>query len=557
MAARFRLGTVASPAQSGRPARPGPFRHGGGRRVPPRQRGDADLPPACLRHLRPRVLPRPHRDAGASRRPGRADWFDGRTAVELRLWEALERGLLAPFQYFGVHDGPDLQHRALEARPRLRLRGADQPLHRPRRADQDHPAGACRQGRPIFGGCGRSDSASASTTPSSWLVGSTHAGIPRRAVTSRTAREDRQAALEALRDATVNVLFTVDLFNEGVDVPEVDTVLFLRPTESATIFLQQLGRGLRLAEDKPCLTVFDFIGNQQPSSASTCGTGRSLASAVVAWSASSSTASPPCPLVVTSSSTGSRSTWYSQCPFVAADRLARAWSPSSDASATVPSANSSRRPDSISMISIAGAEVVGLGLRRQAGLEQRPPGADDDRLAAAIGRMLHLDDQERLDLLGHVLRQPQPPVLHSVSRREQRLLSMLHFSLWGAGSPLDQLADASDDCGRTRAAARSSPRSPTYCASGSIGSRVRSMPPPGFPFRSMRRTAGMRRSPPSVWAIPRRSDRRVKWVEEEQADVFFFDAPQDRDSTTPQRRCTRIGQSLRRCSSGSHRAPHR
>ena len=60
----------------------------------------------------------------------------------------------------------------------------------------------------------------------------------------------------------MNLLFTVDLFNEGVDVPEIDTVLFLRPTESATVFLQQLGRGLRLADDKPCLTVLDFIGNQ-------------------------------------------------------------------------------------------------------------------------------------------------------------------------------------------------------------------------------------------------------------------------------------------------------
>jgi superfamily II DNA or RNA helicase len=58
------------------------------------------------------------------------------------------------------------------------------------------------------------------------------------------------------------VLFTVDLFNEGVDVPEIDTVLFLRPTESATVFLQQLGRGLRKARDKACLTVLDFVGNQ-------------------------------------------------------------------------------------------------------------------------------------------------------------------------------------------------------------------------------------------------------------------------------------------------------
>src|SRR5690606_14576407 len=62
----------------------------------------------------------------------------------------------------------------------------------------------------------------------------------------------------------INYLFVVDIFNEGVDIPEIDTVLFLRPTESLTIFLQQLGRGLRLAENKDCLTVLDFVGNSRP-----------------------------------------------------------------------------------------------------------------------------------------------------------------------------------------------------------------------------------------------------------------------------------------------------
>jgi superfamily II DNA or RNA helicase len=62
----------------------------------------------------------------------------------------------------------------------------------------------------------------------------------------------------------INYLFVVDIFNEGVDLPDIDTILFLRPTESLTIFLQQLGRGLRLAEGKECLTVFDFVGNSRP-----------------------------------------------------------------------------------------------------------------------------------------------------------------------------------------------------------------------------------------------------------------------------------------------------
>ena len=63
-----------------------------------------------------------------------------------------------------------------------------------------------------------------------------------------------------LSEGGIRFIFTVDIYNEGVDIPEINTVLFLRPTESLTIFLQQLGRGLRLADNKECLTVLDFIG---------------------------------------------------------------------------------------------------------------------------------------------------------------------------------------------------------------------------------------------------------------------------------------------------------
>ena len=100
------------------------------------------------------------------------------------------------------------------------------------------------------------------------------AGIPARAVGAPTAATSARRALASPRAREVKVVFAVDLFNEGVDLPEVDTVLFLRPTESATVFLQQLGRGLRRCQDKACLTVLDFIGKRTASSASTCATGR-------------------------------------------------------------------------------------------------------------------------------------------------------------------------------------------------------------------------------------------------------------------------------------------
>ena len=79
-------------------------------------------------------------------------------------------------------------------------------------------------------------------------------------LTGNSPDEERKTAKQRLVAGEVRFIFVVDIYNEGVDIPEVNTVLFLRPTESLTIFLQQLGRGLRLAEDKECLTVLDFIG---------------------------------------------------------------------------------------------------------------------------------------------------------------------------------------------------------------------------------------------------------------------------------------------------------
>ena len=77
-------------------------------------------------------------------------------------------------------------------------------------------------------------------------------------LTGQSPDEERKAAKQRLVAGEVRFIF--DIYNEGVNIPEVNTVLFLRPTESLAVFLQQLGRGLRLAEGKECLTVLDFIG---------------------------------------------------------------------------------------------------------------------------------------------------------------------------------------------------------------------------------------------------------------------------------------------------------
>ncbi len=219
---------------------------------------EADTYRALLEHVRPKIL------LGLTATPERADgrsvlgWFDGRVAAELRLWDALDLGLLVPFHYFGVADGTDLGRigwRAgrydVDALGRLYERDsarADLVLRAVR--DKVRDVHAMR----ALGFC-------VSVAHARFMARHfTERGVPSLAVTSATRSDERAAALGALRRGEVNALFSVDLFNEGLDVPDVDTVLFLRPTESATVFLQQLGRGLRLADGKSCLTVLDFIG---------------------------------------------------------------------------------------------------------------------------------------------------------------------------------------------------------------------------------------------------------------------------------------------------------
>ncbi|MEB3049316.1 DUF3427 domain-containing protein [Mycolicibacter sp. MYC123] len=204
---------------------------------------------------------------GLTATPERADgvdvraFFDGRIAAELRLWEALEQNLLCPFHYFGIHDGTDLEavqwkrggydlaalssvYTGNDARTRIVLKQL---------RDKVGDVATMR----ALGFCVSVDHAR-------YMAACFNdAGIPALAVSGDTPADERRAALAGLRNRDINVIFAVDLFNEGLDIPEVDTVLFLRPTESATVFLQQLGRGLRLTHGKTVLTALDFVGHQR------------------------------------------------------------------------------------------------------------------------------------------------------------------------------------------------------------------------------------------------------------------------------------------------------
>lgn len=211
-----------------------------------------------LEHLKPKEL------VGLTATPERTDeedilhYFDNHIAVELRLWDALERGLLCPFQYFGLSDNTDLSQvtwarkgydvAALEhlytgddARVRLVLQQIQNKLRDP------HSMRA-------LGFC-------VSIEHARFMAQRfTEAGLRSESVTADTGSDARKQSLAALEQGSLRALFTVDLFNEGVDIPSIDTLMFLRPTESALVFMQQLGRGLRRFEGKDCMTVLDFIG---------------------------------------------------------------------------------------------------------------------------------------------------------------------------------------------------------------------------------------------------------------------------------------------------------
>ena len=214
-----------------------------------------------LDHLNPREL------LGLTATPERGDgldvrsFFGGRTAAELRLWDALKADLLTPFHYFAVADGMDMTRvdwkaGAYDTGELSNLfTGNDARARIVLKAVRDKVADLSAMKALAF--CVSRDHARYMTRVFN------DAGIKSATVLGDTASGDRDTAVKDLREGAVQVVFTVDVFNEGVDVPAINTVLFLRPTESSTVFLQQLGRGLRRAKDKAVLTALDFVGHHR------------------------------------------------------------------------------------------------------------------------------------------------------------------------------------------------------------------------------------------------------------------------------------------------------
>ena len=182
--------------------------------------------------------------------------FDNQISAEIRLPKALDEGLLTPFQYLCISDETDLTDEELMQGDRYVATKLTEKLCNSQRvglivnrlqyylADERK----CR----ALGFCATKKHAQFMAEEFRRV------GLKAAYLTSDNDAE-RLSLNKQLAKGEINYLFVVDIFNEGVDIPAVDTVLFLRPTESLTIFLQQLGRGLRLYPGKQQLTVFDFV----------------------------------------------------------------------------------------------------------------------------------------------------------------------------------------------------------------------------------------------------------------------------------------------------------
>jgi hypothetical protein len=384
-----------------------------------------------LDHVTPREL------LGLTATPERSDdlsilhWFDDRIAAELRLWDAIDQQRLAPFMYFGIHDGLDLTDI-----PWRRGQGYDVEALSNLYTSTDAWA------RTVLQEVLRLADDAKAMRALGFCVSIDHArfmakhfkqhGVPAVAVWGDSPPTERTAALRDLAAGKVRVVFSVDLFNEGVDVPAVDTVLMLRPTESPTLFLQQLGRGLRRSKGKTFCTVLDFVGTHRREfrfdrryRALIGGTRRDIEKAV-------QQGFPFLPAGC-----------YMQLDEKAAEIVLR----------SLREAIPTRWPARVEELRVIHAaypnvtlskylEESGLDLPdvydgsrgwsdlcEAAGVPIAPVGAHEKPLRKALGRLLHIDDDERIATYRQLLESSSPPDVSTMPELERRLVRMLVASL--------------------------------------------------------------------------------------------------------------------------------
>ncbi|MGL5573935.1 MAG: DEAD/DEAH box helicase [Sarcina sp.] len=184
--------------------------------------------------------------------------YDNNIALEVRLVEALEENLVVPFHYFGITDIELVDYAGIDIND---VEKVAKILQINERVDfvieKMNFYGFDGDKRKCVGFC-------VNVAHARYMAQQFNLrGIKSIALTSKNSIEERREKIKNLEDdnADLEVIFTVDLFNEGVDIPPVNTILMLRPTQSSIVFIQQLGRGLRKFVGKEFLTVLDFIGN--------------------------------------------------------------------------------------------------------------------------------------------------------------------------------------------------------------------------------------------------------------------------------------------------------
>ncbi len=354
------------------------------------------------------------------------DLFDGRIAAEMRLWDAIAQQRLVPFQYFALSDGTSL----IDI-PWRRGRGYDiDALTNVYTADDAWVRLVIQQTRSradvhtmrALGFC-------VSVAHAHFVAAHfTRAGIPAVAVSGGTPDAERAKALRDLEQGAVRAVFSVDLFNEGVDIPHVDTLLLLRPTESATLFLQQLGRGLRRAEGKDVCTVLDFISGHRREFRFDLklrallggGTRRDLERNVDQGFPSlppgaSATMDPVARRVILASLQDALPTSTARMVAELKAMLEAGHEPTLGAFL---------RESGIGSADVYGGNGCFSDLLERAGGLVHTRGPDEPVLRRAIGRLLHIDDMERISTYRRLLA-GEPSAALASSERDVRLWRML------------------------------------------------------------------------------------------------------------------------------------
>lgn len=379
---------------------------------------------------------------GMTATPERSDgvdvrtFFEGRTAYELRLWDALSADLLVPFHYFGIADDVDLTDVAwkrgqydVEILDRV-YTGNDARAAKVLAALRDKVTDV--HAMRALGFC-------ASVAHAHYMASVFQkAGISAAAVSGSTSPSDRASAIQKLRAGEVKCLFAADLFNEGLDIPEVDTVLFLRPTQSATLFLQQLGRGLRRSPGKAVLTALDFIGHHRREfrfdtryRPLTGATRRGLERQI-------ELGFPFLP-------SGSQLVLDRVSQAIVLENVRAQLRLSRNQLAV--DLRSYGDPSLAGYLADSGQDVADVyrgrqswtDLRRRAGLPTARRGPDEEALLRRVVVASHVDDPERARVYT-AMADPDGPLYGDLDSRQQRLARMLFFALWPNRGGFDDYA---------------------------------------------------------------------------------------------------------------------